>query len=103
MGKRRGRGGRDPIGALQRLEELKGLSLKAGVSGVLLNVFPMHVRVSGQQTVDYWPATERAWIVGAKESVKPVSPAEVVEWALQEPPSPNLFPEGALDHLRSIQ
>ncbi|HSV90866.1 MAG TPA: hypothetical protein VLH80_07185 [Nitrospiraceae bacterium] len=62
-------------------QELKRLGEHCGVKPVMLNIYPMHIRLFGRRRVDYWPATRRAWILGAPHGQKPVSPTEALKLA----------------------
>jgi hypothetical protein len=42
---------------------------------------PSHLRIYGVVTIDYWPNTGRAWILGSDEKAQRRNPAEVVERA----------------------
>lgn len=74
-------------------------SVRHKVSIRMLNEYPMHVRVTGECVVDYWPATQNAWLYGSKHEANVTAPEEVIALALQA----FRLPEGASDHLRSLQ
>jgi hypothetical protein len=82
----------------ERLSELRDLARSAGFR--LEEFSAIHCRVFGSSVVDYWPTTGRAWVTGSKEPAEKVTPQEVIEWAggMRIP-----LPEGAEEHLRSIQ
>lgn len=87
----------------ERLAELKTEAKLRDVEVTVLNPYPMHVRLKGRCTVDYWPATQRAWVFGSEHRANITSPAEAVAMALGESVGPDQLPEGAMDHLRSLQ
>lgn len=59
-----------------------------------------HLRIVGKRTVDYWPATGRAWVVNSMDESKIMSPREACNLALI---GWDELPEGAHDHLREIR
>jgi hypothetical protein len=63
----------------ERLEFLKGLANELGFR--VQEFSPIHVRVFGSTTVDYWPTTSRAWIVGGVRKAEHVTPLNVIEMA----------------------
>lgn len=88
--------------ALHRIEELKRLCKAEGFQ--LFEFSPIHFRVVGRTRVDYWPSTSKAWITDSAQKGEKRTPVEVVQLArllpLDEGP---LLPEGAQEHLRSLQ
>lgn len=46
----------------------------------------IHYRVVGELSVDYWPTTGRAWLVGSFDGAKPMTVAEVcgLAWGLKQ-------------------
>jgi hypothetical protein len=65
------------------LETIRRLGELHGVEVALLNQYPMHLRISGFKTFDYWPSTQRAWEYGTEmKSATKVSPAEVIDLVL---------------------
>jgi hypothetical protein len=89
---------RRELGA-ERLAELLRLGTERGVE---VRVFtPIHCRIFGETIVDYWPTTGRTWITGTSDSAREMTPREAIDLATFA--QPELMPEGAEDHLRSLQ
>lgn len=85
-----------------RYNVLANEAARKGVSVQMLNQFPMHVRVTAHRVVDYWPATQRAWVFGSQHEANKTSPEDVIAMALDSSAAPQL-PEGAAEHLRTLQ
>lgn len=84
-----------------RWDLLQAEANRKGVSVQMLNKYPMHVRITGHLIVDYWPATQRAWVFGSEHAANVTPPEDAIQMALAG--NPERFPEGALEHLRTIQ
>lgn len=67
--------------------EYKEIAKKSGV--IYKEFSKSHVRFTGGITVDFWPTTNRAWIMGTDKSFKINRSEEIIAVANQE-----LFPEG---------
>jgi hypothetical protein len=79
---------------------IKAMGEVSGVEVLLLNEYPMHLRLKGERIVDYWPSTRRAWEYGSEyQSAVKVNPEEVVTLTLSQ----NLLSPEAQEHLRSIK
>jgi hypothetical protein len=68
----------------QNIEELRALKAKIPELEVLeFSSYPtLHLRLRGSRSVDFWPSTGRAWVVGDYTSESPImSPAEAVALA----------------------
>ncbi len=52
----------------------------------VLEFSKIHYRVVGEQSVDYWLTTGRAWLVGSFDGAKPMTVAEVcgLAWGLKQ-------------------
>lgn len=85
--------------AIERLNELRRLAKPLGFG--VWAFTPIHCRVFGESTVDYWPSTARAWVRGSSGKAKKLEPAEVISLARQTMPLERL-PDGAQEHLHSI-
>ena len=57
-----------------------------------------HYRIFGVSIVDYWPTTSRCLVTGSSERSQILEPAEVIALAAHAK-----LPDGAWEHLRSIQ
>lgn len=66
----------------KRLDELNRLAMEVGYE--VREFSEIHVRVFGATTVDYWPTTSRAWVVGGSKRAERVTPLNVIEMARQE-------------------
>lgn len=67
--------------AEERLLELQSFAQPMHVEVCILNRFPMHIRLHGKRTVDYWPATSRAWVYGTNERARVMLPEQVARLA----------------------
>lgn len=84
-----------------RYNVLANEAVRKNVSVRMLNQYPMHVRITGNCVVDYWPATQRAWVFGSEHAANVTPPEGAIQMALAG--VPEWLPEGALEHLRTIQ
>jgi hypothetical protein len=67
----------------QRTEELRAIKAKFPELEVW-EFSPIHLRLKGSRSVDYWPGTGRAWITNSFEgSMHNISPLEVVALAFE--------------------
>lgn len=64
---------------IERLNELRTLAKPLGIGVWAFS--PIHCRVFGKLTVDYWPSTTRAWIRGSSGKAKKLAPGEVLALA----------------------
>jgi hypothetical protein len=79
-----------------RIQILKALLLPNGFE--LKTLTPFHFRVIGYQTVDYWPSTNLAWVVGTNcDAVVQITPYDVLEIARHK-----VLPEGAAEHMHAL-
>ena len=62
-----------------RLAELISLATQRGFKVHRYSF--LHWRILGNQAVDCWPTTGRAWVVGGKNPAAKLSPVEAVELA----------------------
>lgn len=58
------------------LSQANGVNIK-----ILHRSSPIHVRVCGEVTVDYWPSTNRAWLYGSSQKGFGAEPEEVLRIA----------------------
>lgn len=65
----------------RRLSELRSIAKPLGIEVRVLNEWPMHIRVFGENAVDYWPTTGKAWLMGSASSAH-YSPSEVIGLAV---------------------
>jgi hypothetical protein len=73
----------------ERLEEIQSLARIWGVSIVILNLYPTHVRLWGNgTTIDYWPSTSKAWELNTSGRAKVMTPAEVLALVSQNTSTP---------------
>lgn len=63
------------------LAQLRSLAKPLGIEVTVLNQFPLHVRVLGANTVDYWPTTNKAWELNSMIRSAHYSPFEVIALA----------------------
>lgn len=89
---------RRELGA-ERLSELRRLGTERGIE--VREFTAIHCRIFGTTTVDYWPTTGRTWITGSNEPAQEMTPQEAMDLATFA--RPESLPEGAHEHLRSLQ
>ena len=77
------------------LAELRKLHLSLGLD--VLEFSHLHYRIVGEISVDYWPSTGRAWVVGSAGNGEIVSVAEACALAVGSPLS-----EEARSHMESL-
>jgi hypothetical protein len=82
------------------MKELRELAVLNGFE--VRSFSPIHSRVFGSTVVDYWPTSGRAWVTGSNERAREMAPHEVIELACEVNKFESL-PEGAEDHMRSLQ
>ena len=81
-----------------RLAELKVLGVANGVE--VRQFSAIHCRIFGPRTVDYWPTTGRAWVIGVGSSMRAIEPVEAMRLAMKHE---RVVEEAeALNHMRSI-
>jgi hypothetical protein len=62
---------------------------------------PIHFRIIGKISIDYWPSTGRAWITGSNDYAVKLEPESVFGFAAIGFEF-ETFPEGAKEHLESL-
>jgi hypothetical protein len=80
-----------------RIATLRSFCLSFGFE--LRQFTPKHFRIFGHTVVDYWPDTGSCWVVGSFRKASKMDSEEVIVLASQL----SGLPEGAEEHLRSIQ
>lgn len=64
-------------------EELKVLASSMGLE--VWEFSNVHLRIVGRQIVDYWPSTDRAWIIGETGRALSLTPRGACVLALRHP------------------
>lgn len=88
---------RRELGA-ERLSRLLELGTKRGIEIEIFSA--IHCRIHGHRTVDYWPTSGRCWVTNSNERAQEMTPDEAIDLAGF---TWDGLPEGAADHLRSLQ
>lgn len=82
----------------ERLDDLRQLAMEAGFG--MREFSKIHVRVFGHTTVDYWPTTSKAWVVGSQQWAERVTPLQAIEMAKKE--AFVVEQDSALQHMQAI-
>ena len=65
----------------QSVHDLIEATRADGFEVVVLNESPCHVRVIGNCTVDFWPASSKAWVFGSAGKASPMTVTQVADLA----------------------